>query len=99
MKFVEEVRQGRAEMRTTDINLADLDEVRTIGNVRVGDYYVIDAWLLPVVEAVRRGKMIFVKAVNKDAPQEYRYRYGNHRVSTPVARAIPGVQVFRRVAR
>ena len=85
-------------MSNIEINLADLTEVKTIGNVRVGDFYVVDAWVIPVIEVVRRGKMIFVKAVAEDAPQGYRHRYGNHRASTPVAKAIPGIQVFRKVS-
>lgn len=84
-------------MTTEQLNLADLTEIRTIGNVREGDVLIVDAYIVPVVKATRTGKMITIKAMDLSNPPGARYFHSKHRVSTPVAKALPkGVFAYRK---
>jgi hypothetical protein len=79
------------------INLADYAEIRTVGNVRIGDVLVRDFHLLVVTKVTRTAKTVEFRAENAEAVGFNRLWTSKHRSSTSVTKALGSfTQIYRK---
>lgn len=82
------------------IDLANYNEIKTVGNIRVGDIMSRDLHLMVVTKVDRTAKTIEFRAENNEGGTGYADRLwiSKHRSATTVAKALGGfTHIYRKV--